>query len=605
MKKRGLFVGYKALFIIILLLVVPLLGISTSAATDTELANQYAPILYFEKDETCYPVDVSYHISNSYLYQIGNDNPTDTSPSIETISYLSGDYYLDNQNGTVKDDGIINDYRSEMNSLGYTVYSHVTSSGVNTVIQYWMFYAFNKGDLNQHEGDWEMVQIVLSGGNPTLVMYSQHHSGQKATWDQVERDGNHIKVYVARGSHANYLRSYSGKLGIASDNVGSNGKILQPNDYTLELLESQGWLSFGGRWGWVGRDTAEATESSVLGLAGPLGPQFRQNREMWENPVSWGNTLQSADENIFLVEMFLYNFVSIFILLTIVSLGIAIFRIYRRHKKTGLGPRIVSLLYIDGLNLKSIGNILCLIGIIVAIAGLFNAWYSISYGFSGGADVEAYSTSGLVDLIKIDGIDGIRITVPGQSGPTPIGSFSLPFSLLIAIGLVFLVIASIGISKSKKLGNKYIWRGLKLVMPIIVILIAIAMMGALIPSDIASESDDSINMGNMFSGFSTSPLGGESSFTISGTSGQIDLQWGLGLGGILLLLSGAIFIIAGILEIAAKTMFFESKVVEKSRKQKPEKPTKIEEPKKTAEEIKPLESEVSNENKTEQMKEKL
>ena len=599
MKKRGLFIGHKALFIIILLLVVPLLGISTSAATDTELANQYAPILYFEKDETCYPVDVSYHISNSYLYQIENDNPNDTSPSIETISHLSSDYYLDNQKGTVKDDGIINDYSSEMNSLGYTVYSHVTSSGVNTTVQYWMFYAFNKGDLNQHEGDWEMVQIVLSGGNPTLVMYSQHHSGQKATWDQVERDGNHIKVYVARGSHANYLRSYSGKIGIASDNVGSNGKILQPNDYTLELLESQEWLSFGGRWGWVGGDTAEATESSVLGLAGPLGPKFRQNSEMWDSPVSWGNTLQSADENIFLIEWFLYNFVSLFILLTIVSLGIAIFRIYRRHKKTGLGPRIVSILYIDGLNLKSIGNILCFIGIIVAIIGLFNPWYSISYGFSGNADVEAYSTSGLVDLVKIDGIDGIKITVPGQSGPTPIGSFSLPFSLLIAIGIVFLVIASIGISKSKKLGNKYMWRGLKLVIPIIVILIAIAMMGALVPSEIASESNDSINIGNMFSGFSTSPMGGESSFTISGTSGQIDLQWGLGLGGILLLLSGVIFIIAGILEIAAKTMFFEGKTFEKPRKQKPEKHTKIEESKKTTEEIKPLEPEVSNENKTE------
>jgi hypothetical protein len=205
----------------------------------------------------------------------------------------------------------------------------------------------------------------------------------------------------------------------------------------------------------------------------------------------------------------------------------------------------------------------------------------------------------LIDLIKIDGIDGIRITVPGQSGPTPIGSFSLPFSLLIAIGLVFLVIASIGISKSKKLGNKYIWRGLKLVIPIIVILIAIAMMGALISSEIASESDDNINIGNMFSGFSTSPFGGESSFTISETGDQIDLQWGLGLGGILLLLSGVVFIIAGILEIAAKTMFFEGKTFEKPRKQKPKKPKKIEESKKTAEETSPLESEVSNENKTE------
>ena len=603
MKKRGLFVGCKVLFIIILLIVVPLFGISTSAATDTELANQYAPILYFEKDETCYPVDVSYHISNSYLYQIGNDNTNYTSPTQESLSnYTSSEYYLDNQRGTIEDNGIINDYRSEMNSLGYTVYSHVNTIGVNTIVQYWMFYAFNKGDLNQHEGDWEMVQIVISSGNPTLVMYSQHHSGQKATWDQVERDGNHIKVYVARGSHANYLRSYSGKLGVASDNVGSNGKILQPNDYTLELLESQEWLSFGGRWGWVGEDTAEATESSVFGLAGPLGPKFRQNGEMWENPVSWGNTLQSADENIFLLELFLYNFISIFVLLTIISLGITIFRIYRKHKKSGLGPRIVSILYIDGFNLKSIGNILCFIGIIVAIIGLFNPWYSISYGFSGNNDIETFSTSGLVDLIKIDGIDGIRITVPGQSGPTPIGSFSLPFSLLIAIGLVFLVIASIGISKSKKLGNKYIWRGLKLVIPIIVILIAIAMVGALISSEIASENDDSINIGNIFSGLSTSPFGGESSFTLSETNGQIDLQWGLGLGGILLLLSGVIFIIAGILEIVAKTMFFEDKTIKKPRKQKSEKPTKIEKSKKATEEIKPLEPEVSNENKTESMR---
>lgn len=589
---------YKIVFIMAFFIISLLFGsfIENVDAGDEDIAQQYAPILYFEKDETCYPVNVSYHISNSYLYQIGNDNPINTSPSVETISsYLSSDYYLDNQKGTIKDDGIINDYRNEMNSLGYTVYSHVTSNGVNTVIQYWMFYAFNKGDLNQHEGDWEMVQIVISGENPILVMYSQHHSGQKATWNQVERDGDHIKVYVARGSHANYLRSYSGKLGIASDTVGNNGKILQPTDYKLVLLESQNWLSYRGHWGWTGGgDSAGAIESGVLGLAGPLGPQFRQNGEMWKNPVSWGKTLQSADENIFLVELFLYNFISIFILLTIVSLGIAIFRIFKTYKKTGLGPRIVSILYIDGANLKSIGNILCFIGIILAIFGLFNTWYSISYGFSGGADIETFPTSGLADLIKIDGIDGIRITVPGQSGPTPIGSFSLPFSLLIAIGLVFLVIASIGISKSKKLGNKYLWRGLKLVLPIIVILIAITMMGAFIPSDIASESGDDINIGNIFEGLSTSPLGGESSLTVSGTSGQIDLRWGLGFGGILLLLAGTIFIIAGILEIAANTIFFKSKNDEKAKKEKLEKSIKNKEKKETVKEDKSEKSESSD-----------
>ena len=64
-------------------------------------------------------------------------------------------------------------------------------------------------------------------------MFSQHYAGQTATWNQVEKDGNHVKVYVARGSHANYIKPYSGKIGLASDNVGDNGKILRPiTDYT-------------------------------------------------------------------------------------------------------------------------------------------------------------------------------------------------------------------------------------------------------------------------------------------------------------------------------------------------------------------------------------
>jgi len=67
MKKRSLFIGNKCLFIAVLLLVMPLLGISTSVATDQELAEIHAPILYYEGQETCYPVDASYHIDNSYL----------------------------------------------------------------------------------------------------------------------------------------------------------------------------------------------------------------------------------------------------------------------------------------------------------------------------------------------------------------------------------------------------------------------------------------------------------------------------------------------------------------------------------------------------------
>ena len=113
-----------------------------------------------------------------------------------------------------------------MATLGYKVYAHVDTT--SNIIQYWFFYAFNGGDLNRHEGDWEMIQVVLSGEQPTQVMFSQHYAGQTATWNQVEKEGDHVKVYVARGSHANYIKPYSGKIGLASDTVGDNGKILQP-----------------------------------------------------------------------------------------------------------------------------------------------------------------------------------------------------------------------------------------------------------------------------------------------------------------------------------------------------------------------------------------
>jgi len=248
----------------IFILFVSLIGLTCGADTMVE---EYSPIFYFEGEENCFPIDTEFHIQNSYLYQKEILSPISTSPTETEISSYSTDiyqnYYLDNQLGTIDNyDKIISSAKNYENSNGNVVYYHIfnDNSSQTTIIQYWMFYAFNNGELNQHEGDWEMVQIVFSGSVPSQVGYSQHHSGQKASWDQVEKDGKHIKVYVARGSHANYLRSYSGKLGIASDIVGNNGKVLNPNDYKLIELETEGFVNFRGKWGEVGQDESASIE---------------------------------------------------------------------------------------------------------------------------------------------------------------------------------------------------------------------------------------------------------------------------------------------------------------------------------------------------------
>jgi hypothetical protein len=525
-----------------------------ASAADQDFAEQYAPILYFEVNERCYPMDVSYAFNNSYLYENGNPTPLSLEPTAALLkNYTTDNYFLDNQRGTVAvgDNGIEDDYHSKMAALGYKVYANVdTAAGV---IQYWFFYAFNGGDLNRHEGDWEMVQVVLSAGQPAEVMYSQHYAGQKAQWKQVDKDGDHVKVYVARGSHANYIKPYSGKVGLASDSVADNGRILRPSDYTIEVLGAQPWLSFGGRWGWAGVDQSTTTEASIMGEAGPNGPKFREGGTMWQ-PFSWAGDLQPANDLLFVLEWLIYNFVLLFILLTILSLLILIFFVYRRKKKHGLGPRVFSLLYIDGSNQKSIGNILCIIVIIMTIVALFLPWYTVTADIS----VPSSSLTGSFNVVSVDGINGVQIRLPNSNGPIPLGTFAMPFYLIIAVGLVFLVLSTIGISQSKKLGKKYMLRGTRLLLPFIFILIFILFIASIIPMIAPPNIQGYPGTSAAINTISASPFNGQTTVPVTEVQGgSIQLVWGFGIGAYLLLFAGILLIMAGLVEMTAHEQFFE------------------------------------------------
>ena len=573
MRSKYFFKSFKLSLILVVFLMIflSLAGVTCNAQG---IADTYAPIFYFEGEETCYPVDASYHIENSYLYssngQLISNNPSGLNLSSYSSSDLYDSYYLDNILGSIDDDKIIKEYQKNENSLGFTVYYHeyydiATSS---TVIQYWMFFIFNKGHLNRHEGDWEMVQVVIPDFGDKWIGYSQHYSGQRARWEQVEKDGNHIKVYVARGSHANFFRSYSGKFGIANDFVGNNGKILRPKDYNLISLDGQSWLNFAGRWGELGGNVIESTAKSVLGQAGPRGPKYRLDGQMWENPISWGQSLLEVNDTMFLLEWFIYNFIMIFVLITIILLIISFFLIYRRHKKYGLGPRFISIFYIDGINIKSIGNIVCIVAIILIILGLVYPWYQISYDTSALEISEEFKTAGMTELMKIDGIGGIQIVIPGQNGFSPLGTISIPFSILFVISLIFLFIASIGIVNSKKLGSKYIYRGIRFFIPIILILIAIMALGYIIPSNIAGNNEASESITTILKTISNSPFGNEQTFNIDigeGLYAPLKTSWGLGIGAWLLLMGGIIMIAAGIFEKIANVQFFTPKVPLKNK----------------------------------------
>jgi len=526
------------------------------------LAQKYAPILYFEKKEKLFPVAIQYHLSNSNLNQSTGDGNLliDASPSIQEISlYTEPDknYYLDNRKGGINNTGIIEDYQEKLSTLGYTVYCHIIPDGNATVIQHWMFYAFNEGPLNTHEGDWEMVQIILNSyDEPVEAMFSQHISGQKAKWEQVEKEGEHVKVYVARGSHANYFRPYQGKLGFANDIVGKNGKVLKPEDYILILLgeeknhsSEQAWINFAGRWGDFG-----SYEDELRGKRGPYGPAYRENGEMWHSPIEWGESLPPLINEILILEWFLYNFVTIFVIFSVISFLVILLFMYRRYKLKGLGPRLSSLFYIDGVNMKSMGNILCIASIIIAVLSLFFPWYTVF----GDIQIGEYKTPGMVKLIEIDGLNGLQVNLlEANSGIIQLVALPIPFSLIIGMGILFFILGTVGIEKSRKAGKKYILRGLKFLIPVILIILVIISF-ATFALQFFSNIEVPQDMKGVLSEISSSPISNEKVLTLP-EYGTIYLKWGIGLGSIFLLTAGILSIIAGVFEIFTNQSFFENR----------------------------------------------
>ena len=562
------------LILILSLLVLWTLFLAGTQAGDTDndglddelevsLSRNYAPILHFEEKEMFFPVSIAYHLNNSKLYQsLQEETLVDSSPTSSSIGNYTDPqarYYLDNEKGSLDDDGIEKDYSGKRQGLGYTVYSRVTrdhhQGEDRIVIQYWMFYAFNEGTMNTHEGDWEMVQLALTNSSePREAMYSQHTGGQKTTWAEVEKEGTNIKVYVARGSHANYFRSYQGKLSLARDTVDDNGKVLGLGDYTLVPLGEKGqgnhsadqdWLDFAGAWGEFG-----SLEDELRGKRGPPGPAYREDGEMWNAPLSWGDDLQTVDSTIFRIDWFFYNFLMIFILLALLSLSVKLLTIYRRHKRTGLGRRVFSMLSIDGLNLKSIGNILTIIGMVLAVLSLFYPWYGVSVDIDSGD----YRTNGMVDVVTVDGSDGVQINkLESNSGLVQLFAFPVPFSVIIALGLFFIVLSSVGLQKSSKLGKKYFWGGFKLLLPVIIILVFVAQLSSVLslaPASVPAEVEELVEI------ISGSPVHGDETREI-GDYGTVHITWGLEEGGLYLAVAGILLLLGGVMEILSRQDLFQ------------------------------------------------
>ncbi|MEM2875441.1 MAG: Vps62-related protein [Candidatus Bathyarchaeia archaeon] len=509
---------------------------------ETELASRYLPSLQFKAGERFFPVDMTYHLNNSVLKWRSGETVTtvDLSPSISTISTLGENYFLDNRLGNLTE--IAADYGQRKASLGYTVYARVTKEFQFTVVQYWFFYAYNDAALNEHEGDWEMIEILLDDAeNPISAVYSQHLQGQRALWSDVEKvETTHPKVYVARGSHANYFRPYQGRLGLESDEVGDDGAAVAPSNLKMILLgeigsgnhpPSQDWLGFGGRWG----NWAKLADANV-GFAGPYGPGHGENGLKWYSPTSWGETVSLVDGTWFTLSWVASNFLPMFMGVTAI-LGLwKVWKIVRVKRAGGLRLHAISKAW------ASVGVALGVVGILLTVAGMLLPWYTVR------ANVQTtlLSTQGETDLLILDGQRGILVNLlVGGRGPSPLLSFQIPMGVLLLVGAVFRLIDIAGVDEVKSLGNKYIGSGITFIILFTLLLLFILQLTSIVHS-LAGMLGVTLPPGatEMARAIAQQPLQGAQTRTI-GDFGVVYLSWGLGLGAYMLLAASIAKLIGG------------------------------------------------------------
>jgi hypothetical protein len=210
-------------------------------------------------------------------------------------------------------------------------YGRVVTDGGYTVCQYWFFYAFNDWrstfhGVNDHEADWELVAVYLTGTgdqlSPAWVAASSHdHHGAvlRRRWDDpgLRREGDHPVVFPGAGSHSGAfvpgdyvisvelpaLRRVAAAVrrwmrrrpaispGFAIpfvDYARGDGPAVGPGhtcSWRPELIDdATPWVAaFRGLWGLDTRD-------AFGGERAPAGPRYERSGEVrrsWADPLGW------------------------------------------------------------------------------------------------------------------------------------------------------------------------------------------------------------------------------------------------------------------------------------------------------------------------------
>jgi hypothetical protein len=314
-----------------------------AAASPSRLLAKHQPVTVFTPFESFRPTSVETFVADSNLEALTGANiQTDwvvvnPAPEANSLPTSSPTLLRLNQRACSPAFGLagLSCYASSWSAHAAPslLYGRVVTVGDKKVLQYWYFYydnfysyAYPPSNFvwQAHEGDWEVVNVVLSAEDdrPLYVGYSQHCLGQTRGWSETPRwRGRHPIVHVAIGSHANFFTAGTHPIDVRclpalAITILTQAGLALPVDYAFDgpragpaALEEErtsvirvndttpNWIRFPGFWGELEYFKSPVPlPGSPTGIVpaglSPVGPAFHA---VWVDPLGTLATW-SADE---------------------------------------------------------------------------------------------------------------------------------------------------------------------------------------------------------------------------------------------------------------------------------------------------------------------
>jgi hypothetical protein len=245
-------------------------------ADELALARRFAPVIRFDSHELSKPISRAAYLSMTQLKEQRGSlvSILSASPRIDTLpetlheadKYCSAPactVFLDvrgvEPNPPRRSENIYNTIENHLRRAGArpTVYYHAIRDRDTGeyAVQYWFLYVFNYR-INEHESDWEQITVRLDKDRrPVDVYYSAYDGGSRREFAKAAQS-EHVVVYPARGSHANYFAPGAHPVALRAEAVvrdisDNRGKRLRPSDYKLGRLDGPVFIGNYGSGNYV------------------------------------------------------------------------------------------------------------------------------------------------------------------------------------------------------------------------------------------------------------------------------------------------------------------------------------------------------------------